>query len=283
MPTEIGDFLRSRRARITPGQAGLAPGTGRRRVPGLRREELALLAGVSADYYVHLEQGRTAHVSDRVLDAIAGALGLSGTEREHLGNLARPRRRGPRAPRQQVSSHARALLDLMDDVPALVMGRRMDVLASNQGADAVFGAAAMAGPGAARAVFLDPQARVDYLNWDDVAADIAGHLKLEAGRHPDDPLLASLVGELCIASPEFRRLWDHGDVRQKTTGRTHLAHPLVGELTFSYEVMQIAGRPDQFVITYAYARGTPTAERVQLLLSWNAQTRSVPSVRTGQT
>ncbi len=167
----------------------------------------------------------------------------------------------------------------MDDVPALVMGRRTDVLAWNLAADAVFGAAAMAGPGAARAVFLDSQARVDHLNWDEVAADIAGHLKLEAGRHPDEPLLASLIGELCIASPEFRRLWAHGDVRQKTTGRTHLDHTLVGELAFSYEVMQIAGRPDQFVTTYAYERGTPTAERIQLLLSWNAQTPTVPSVR----
>lgn len=266
---EIGTFLRTRRARVTPAQAGINPGLTRRRVPGLRREELAQLAGVSVDYYVHLEQGRAAHVSDAILDALARVLELSAVEREHLGNLAHSRRSRPGST-PPLSAHVRQLLDLMSDIPALVMGRRMEVLGWNSAAEAVFGMTSMtaADGGVARAMFLDSAARTLYLNWDDVAADVVGQLRLEAGQYPDDPRLASLVGELSMRSEPFRQLWANGDVKRKIGGITRLAHPVVGELEFHYGVQALIEQPFQSLLTYSYARGSSTAERVQLLLSW---------------
>lgn len=270
MTSELGEFLRARRARISPQQVGLAPGLGRRRVPGLRREETALLAGVSVNYYVHLEQGRTAHVSDSVLDAVARVLCLTDTEREHLANLVRPGRSGQQ-PTARLSPSVRQLLDLMHEVPAVVLGRRMELLACNDAAQAVFGAQlARPGTSAARAFFLDPRARSQHLSWDSVAADLVAQLRLEAGRHPDDAKLASLVGELSMGSEPFARLWARGDVRTKTDGLTRLAHPLVGELELTYQILQLPDRPEQSIATYSYGLGTPTQERMRLLLSWHA-------------
>lgn len=282
---EIGAFLRNRRARVTPEQVGLNPGLTRRRVPGLRREELAQLAGVSVDYYVHLEQGRAAHVSDAILDALARVLTLTEDEREHLGDLAhpRPRRNAPGAT-PALSAHARQLLDLMTDIPALVMGRRMEVLGWNPAADAVFGMRVMtaADRSVARSFFLDPKGPALYLNWTAVATDIVGQLRLEAGRYPDDRRLASLVGELSMRSEPFRRLWAKGDVKRKADGTTHLAHQIGGELTFDYGVHALVGHPFQSLITYSYPIGSPTAERLQLLLSWHTEPAAVPGDRAAE-
>jgi len=267
--TGIGEFLRSRRARISPTDVGLPAGAGHRRVPGLRREELAQLAGVSVDYYVRLEQGRDAHVSDAVLDAVARVLGLTAVEREHLGNLARPQPDRGRPRRQAVSAGMRRLLDAMHNVPALVLGRRMDILAWNAAADAVFDLTALrpAARNSARLVFLGPDARARYLNWDVVAAEVVAHLRLEAGRYPDDPLLASLIGDLSINSDAFRRLWARNDVKRKTSGATRVAHPLVDELDFAYEMLTLSAQADQFLAAYTFVAGSPTEERMTQLLT----------------
>lgn len=274
MANDIGDFLRSRRARVTPAQAGLPAGLTRRRVPGLRREELATLAGVSVDYYVHLEQGRTAHVSQAVLDSIAHVLQLDDIEQEHLRNLAHPRRHQPhQAP--PVSDRMQRLLDVMFDVPALIIGRRMQVLAHNATAAAVFNLSAMT-LGAAQAVFLDPAAKASYLNWDSIATDVVGHLRLESSRYPGDRQLADMIDHLSANSDAFRRLWALRDVDQKTDGITRIAHPLVGELEFDYNTMLLPNQPEHFLIAYSYHRNSPTAERLQMLQSWNTTQPSKP-------
>ena len=272
MTSAVGEFLRSRRARITPAQAGIVEGTGRRRVPGLRREELARLAGVSVDYYVRVEQGRSENVSDAVLDAIARVLQLDGVEREHLHNLARPGRRArtARPRRRAVDPVLQRVLDAMLDVPAVVLGRRMDVLAANTAAQAVFVVSDMAGGNGARHIFLDRRARSFYRNWPDVAREVVAHLRLEAGRFPSDPALAALIGDLSIGSAEFRRLWATQDVLRKSAGVTEVAHPEVGELSFSYRMLTMPATPDQVVATYTYEPGSPTHERMRLLLSWFA-------------
>ncbi len=249
-------------------------------MPGLRREELAQLAGVSVDYYVRLEQGRGAHVSDAVLDAVARVLGLTEIEREHVGNLARPKLDHPRPRRQSVSAGMRRLLDAMRGVPALVLGRRMDILAWNRTADAVFNLTAMrpAGRNGATLVFLGPDARALYLNWDVVAVEVVAHLRLEAGRYPDDPLLASLIGDLSINSDAFRRLWARNDVKQKTSGVTRVSHPLVGELDFAYEILRLSAQADQSLTAYTFVEGSPTDERMKRLLSWTAAEINVQTI-----
>jgi len=275
---DIGDFLRSRRARVKPAQAGLPAGLTMRRVPGLRREELATLAGVSVDYYVHLEQGRSAHVSQAVLDSIARVLRLDDVEQEHLSNLAHPRRHQPQQT-QPVSARTQRLLDVMFDVPALIIGRRMQVLGHNDAAAAVFDMATLT-HGVAQALFLDPSAAAAYLNWDTIATEIVGHLRLESGRYPTDHQLAALITQLSVNSDAFRRLWALRDVDQKTSGTTRIAHPLVGELEFDYNTMLLPAEPGHFLIAYSYHRDSPTAERMQLLLSWNTAPPAEPARRS---
>ncbi len=259
---------------------GLPAGAGHRRLLGLRREELAQLAGVSVDYYVRLEQGRSAHVSDAVLDAVAQVLGLTEVEREHLGNLARPKLDRGRSRRQSVSAGIQRLLNAMHNVPALVIGRRMDILAWNEAADAVFDLTAMrsVARNSATLVFLGPDTRTRYLNWDVVAAEVVAHLRLEAGRYPDDPLLASLIGDLSINSDAFRRLWARNDVKQKTSGATRVAHPFVGELDFAYEILTLSAQVDQFLTAYTFVEGSPTDERMKRLLSWAAAEITVQTI-----
>ncbi|GAA4953875.1 helix-turn-helix domain-containing protein [Actinoplanes utahensis] len=267
--TDIGTFLRARRAAIRPEQVGL-PALGRRRVPGLRREELAQLAGVSPDYYIRLEQGRSRNVSDAVLHSVARVLGLDRTEMEHLHNLARPRATG--CALRRVRPGVQALLDMMETVPAFVLGRRLDVLAWNALGDAVNGFSSW--PAARRniiqQVFFDPAARTLYPQWETVAAESVAHLQLDAGRHPGDPLLAAMVGELTIGSPEFARMWAAQRVREKSSGVKVLHHPLVGEMEFGYETLAVAGEPDQALVTYTAAPGSPAHEALRLLSSWNA-------------
>ncbi|MET8170504.1 helix-turn-helix transcriptional regulator [Streptomyces sp. NPDC005329] len=277
METTIGEFLRTRRERITPEQAGLPPSLTRRRVAGLRREEVALLAGVSPDYYQRLEQGRTAQVSDQVLDAVAQALSLSDVETEHLRNLARPRRTGAKAGAAQRASRAVPdeplvrLLEAMGDAPAVLLDARLDIVAANAAAEAVFDVSGMPQPrNAARELFLHPEAQARYSNWEAVAAETVAQLRLLTGRHPDDAKLATLVGELAIRSEPFRQLWATGDVREKRLGVVRIVHPIVGSLEFDYHMLTVPARPDRSLLTYLPRLGSPTAEAVGMLLSWVA-------------
>ncbi|MFF4197634.1 helix-turn-helix transcriptional regulator [Nonomuraea sp. NPDC001831] len=243
----MGQFLRSRRARIHPADAGL-PASGRRRVSGLRREEVALLAGVSVDYYIRLEQERVQNVSDAVLDAVARVLRMDDTERAHLRDLLRPARHVSRPVLRPGLSR---LLDLADGMPAFVLGPRMDVLAWNTLADRVSGFAGV--PDGRRnqllQVFLAPHTRTLYPDWAEVAADTVAYLRLYAGRHPEDPLLAELVAELS-ADPDFVRLWAEHGVAEKTYGTKRLRHPELGELEFGYETLAVPGQPDLVIVMY---------------------------------
>lgn len=275
--SELGAFLRSRRARLRPEDVGL-PSYGRRRVPGLRREELAQLAGVSVDYYVRLEQGRVQHPSDGVLDAIADALRLDDDERSHLHDLVgtrRPLRRAPR-PQRRVRPELRALLDAMTNVPAFVLGHRMDVLAWNELASALvadFAAIDAERRNMAWLAFLDEDSRHLYPDWDQVARDTVGFLRLAAGRHPEDTALAALIGELSVKSDDFRRWWASHHVRAKTHGTKRMVHPLVGELTLHYETLAVSGDPDQSLVTYTAKPGSASERALTLLASLAAGRR----------
>jgi transcriptional regulator with XRE-family HTH domain len=274
MEHDIGAFLRSRRARMRPEDVGL-PDFGRRRVPGLRREELARLASVSVDYYVRLEQGRTSNVSDGVLDAVAGALGLSDVERDHLRMLAHARADPATAPDDAPQTLAPGLGDLLGaiaDVPAFVLGRRTDVLGCNALGGAVTGFATLppADRNSARWTFGHPESRERYADWHQVAADTVAFLALDAGRHPGDPKLAALIGELSIESEDFRRLWARHDVLEQTHGTKRVRHPVVGELSFAYRNLTLEDTPDQWLCVLVAESGSPTTERLRLLGSWIA-------------
>ncbi|MFK0114627.1 helix-turn-helix domain-containing protein [Streptomyces sp. NPDC090994] len=274
---ELSEFLRTRRARLKPEDVGL-PSYGRaRRVPGLRREELAQLAGVSVAYYTRLEQGNGRNVSAEVLEAIARALRLTDAERAHLTHLAKPKQqRGRHAVRaQQVRPALRQLLDSIDTVPAYITGRRTDVLAYNPLASALFGdwdRMPALERNWARLVFLRPDYRELFVEWDGKASDIVGYLRMDAGCHTDDPLLASLVGELSMKSATFRRLWAAHDVKEKSHGVKRMRHPLVGELTLSFETFRLVDDADQSLITYHAEPGSPSADALRLLASWSAET-----------
>jgi transcriptional regulator with XRE-family HTH domain len=258
---DLGDFLRTRRARLQPSDVGL-PDYGRRRVPGLRREELAQLAGVSVDYYVRLEQGRDIHPSDSVLDAIAGALRLDEDERAHLIALVRPRRRARRRPAERVRPGVQRLLDRMGDVPAHVVGRRLDVLAYNELAGALL--SGFREPNLMRHVFLDESARDLYPEWESVAAQTVAFLRLSAGQDPDDAQLVELVGELSLRSADFRRMWARHDVKSKCFGLKRFMHPQVGLLELDYETLALPDA-DQLIVTYTAAPGSPSETALQLL------------------
>ncbi|MFD8255153.1 helix-turn-helix domain-containing protein, partial [Streptomyces werraensis] len=272
---ELSEFLRTRRARLKPQDVGL-PDLGRhRRVPGLRREELAQLAGVSVAYYTRLEQGNGRNVSTEVLDAIARALRLSDAEHAHLTHLARPgrRRKRPEPRSRQARPALLQLLDAMETVPAYVVGRRSEILAWNRMATAVFGDWGALPPQErnwARMVFLDPAQRELFVEWDQKACDMVAYLRMDAGQHPDDPALSALVGELSVKSEEFRTLWARHDVKEKSHGVKRLRHPLVGELTLLWESFRPAGEAEQSLVTYFAESGSPSAEALRLLGSWNA-------------
>ncbi|MFF9032793.1 helix-turn-helix transcriptional regulator [Streptomyces iakyrus] len=287
--SEIREFLRTRRARITPDQAGLAPHGGARRVPGLRREEVAQLAGVSVDYYIRLERGRTRGVSEAVLEAIARALQLDDTERAHLFDLAQPtasraRSKRPLAP-QRVHPVLYRTLDSLS-VPAVVQGRRTDVLAANRLAHALytdFEARPRRERNFARFVFLDEAARRLYVDWERVAGDCLAMLRLYAGRHPDDPQLTELVGELSLHSDAFRGMWADHDVIAHTTGTKRLHHPLVGDLTLDYLVLAVEGDPEQTLTLYTPEPASPSAEALDLLAGWTRPSATAPNAREGTT
>ncbi|MFE5659512.1 helix-turn-helix domain-containing protein [Streptomyces sp. NPDC056517] len=277
LSAELSEFLRSRRARLKPEDVGL-PDFGRhRRVPGLRREELAQLAGVSVAYYTRLEQGNGRNVSMEVLDSIARALRLSDTERAHLTHLAKPtakkrQHRAAFARPQQVRPGLRHLLDAMEGIPAFVVGRRLDVLAWNRMARALMGDFEAMEPterNVARMVFLGPNSRDLYRDWECKATEVVSVLRLYAGCYPEDPALLALVGELSVRSEEFRSLWAAHTVADKGHGTKVLRHPLVGEMTLTYESMQVAGGdPDLMLITYQAEPGTASADALRLLAQW---------------
>ncbi|MDC2945748.1 MULTISPECIES: helix-turn-helix domain-containing protein [Streptomyces] len=270
---ELSEFLRTRRARLKPEDVGLPEFGRHRRVPGLRREELAQLAGVSVAYYTRLEQGNGRNVSAEVLDAIARALRLSDAEHNHLTHLAKPKahKKKPSARPQQVRGALRQLIDSLDGVPAYITGRRSDILVWNRMAAAVFGdwsELPAQERNWARMVFLRPDYRDLYIDWEQKAADIVSYLRMDAGCHPDDPRLSALVGELSVKSEEFRRLWATHDVKEKSHGVKRMRHPLVGDLTLSFESFPLPDDHEQTLITYHAEPGSPSAEALRLLASW---------------
>ncbi|MFF3907726.1 helix-turn-helix domain-containing protein [Streptomyces sp. NPDC001848] len=270
---ELSEFLRTRRARLKPEDVGL-PDFGRhRRVPGLRREELAQLAGVSVAYYTRLEQGNGRNVSAEVLDAIARALRLSDAEHAHLTHLAKPKahKKKPSARTQQVRAPLRQLLDSFDGVPAYIVGRRADILAWNRMAAAVFGDWAQLPPQErnwARMTFLKPEYLDLFVDWEQKAIDIVCQLRYEAGCHPDDPRLSALVGELSVKSEDFRRLWATHDVKEKSHGLKRLRHPLVGDLALQFESFRVPDDGELALVTYHAEPGSASAEALRLLASW---------------
>ncbi|MCO5968378.1 helix-turn-helix domain-containing protein [Actinoallomurus soli] len=245
---QLGEFLRTRRARLRPEDVGLVSYGDRRRVPGLRREELALLAGVSASYYSRLERGHSLNASLEVLDAIARALDLNAAERRHLHDLAAAPRRPAadrRPPPERVTTAIRQMVSALADVPVIVLGRRGDVLAWNRTGHALYAGHLDCGaperpaerPNMPRLVFCDAHTRELYADWPHKARDVVGHLRLAAGRHPDDPALASLIGELTMRSPEFAGMWSDHKVGVCDVGVYDMRHPLVGAMTVTQQTL----------------------------------------------
>jgi transcriptional regulator with XRE-family HTH domain len=277
---DVRDFLVTRRARITPQQAGLTFYGGNRRVPGLRREEVAMLAGVSADYYTRLEKGNLAGVSDTVLDAIAAALHLDEAERLHLLDLARaantsPARAARRPAPRQVRPGIQLILDGMTDTPAFVRNGRLDILAVNPLGRALYSPAFAdtARPvNLARFRFFDPAARDFYPDFTDSARTTVELLRTEAGRDPYNKSLTALIGELSTRSEEFRTLWAAHNVRLHRTGTKHFRHPAVGTLDLMFEAMALEADEGLTLIAYTAQPGTPSHDGLKLLASW-AETR----------
>lgn len=282
---EVRDFLSSRRARLSPADVGLPPTTGRRRVAGLRRDEVAVLAGVSSEYYARLERGSVSGVSDSVLDALATALRLDEAERLHLRNLAQaanePARRRRPAPsrRAKVRPSMQRVLDAMATAPAYVRDSRMDVVATNALARElhapVYQFARLTGtaPNLGRFAFLDPAGQAYYADWQQVAHDCVAALHAAAGRNPYDKALTDLVGELSTRSDVFRTMWATHDVRLHRTGTKRLRHPDVGVLTLDYDVMELVADPGLTMVVYSAAADAPAADGLALLASL-AATRS---------
>lgn len=271
---QLGEFLRARRSRLRPEDVGLPRFGERRRVSGLRREELAQLAGVSVSYYTRLEQGQSVNASEAILDALADALKLDNHERRHLRELAAQRPQPTRRPPvERVSSLTRDLLRSLDNVPALVVGRRTDILAWN-----ALGHALFAGhvdptlvdrpadrPNLARLLFLDPHTRDLYVDWPRKARAVVGNLRLVAGRHPEDALLAGLIGELSMQSQEFVSLWADHRVKPCEADTYDLRHPLVGSLTVTQQNLRVARNPEQSLCLVTTAAGSASADTMQLL------------------
>jgi transcriptional regulator with XRE-family HTH domain len=273
---ELSQFLTSRRARVTPEQAGL-PTYGQRRVPGLRREEVASLAGVSVEYYKRLERGNATGASDSVLEALADAPRLDDAERAHLIDVARaaspvaPRRRrvgGPAS--QRVRPAVQRILDSIGS-PATVTNLRCDYLAANQLGRALYAPlfeSREQPPNSARFTFLDPVAQEFFVDWEKAAKDLVAALRSMAGRNPYDRALSDLVGELSTRSDAFRTWWAAHNVRYHQTGTKRLHHPVVGDLELSYEVMELAADAGLRLAIFTAEPGTRSEEGVNLLASW---------------
>ena len=287
--TEIREFLSTRRARITPEQAGLPAYGGNRRVKGLRREEVAMLAGVSVDYYVRMERGSLAGASESVLDALADALKLDEAERTHLLALARESgarssSRRKRAAPASVRPAIQQVLDAMIDAPAWVRNGRHDIVAMNQLARALY-SPVLADPrrpaNTTRFVYLDPEAAEEFfVDYQRIANDAAAMLRLEAGRNPHDKALIELVGELSTRSELFRRRWASHDVQFHRSGQKRLRHPVVGQLDLDFESMELSSAPGLQLNVYTAAADTPTADALKLLASWAASQEDLPTEAT---
>ena len=274
--SEIRDFLTSRRARIKPEDVGLTT-YGPRRVPGLRREEVATLAGVSVDYYNRMERGNLGGASESVLDALAGALQLDEAERAHLHDLARASGPSARSRRRSMKQNVRPsvqwMLDSMTGSAAIAENGRLDALATNRLGRA-FHSHLFDGSGRpvnfARFVFLDPRAEEFFADWERAAKDCAALLRSEAGRTPYDRELSDLVGELSTQSEEFRGHWATHDVRLHNKGEKRFSHPVVGELELSYNRIELPGDPGVVIVAYTAEPGSKSAEAFSLLASWAA-------------
>ena len=277
---EIREFLSSRRAKITPTQAGLPAHGGQRRVAGLRREEVALLAGVSVDYYVRLERGNLGGVSESVLDAVARALQLDEAERGHLFDLARSANTPTRARRRRTSQQVRpGVLRVLEalSAPAFVRNGRFDILAANRLGQALYAPvfesstrAAKRPPNHARFAFLDPRAEEFYGDWHRAANDVVAILHSEAGRNPYDRDLTELIGELSTRSEAFRSLWAAHDVRYHDTGTKQFRHPVVGDLFLTYEVMELRSDRELTMFVYSAEPDSADEEALSFLASWAA-------------
>jgi transcriptional regulator with XRE-family HTH domain len=286
LAAEVRQFLSTRRARITPEQAGLPVYGGQRRVTGLRREEVALLAGMSVDYYVRLERGNLSGASDSVLEALAHALQLDEAERTHLYDLARaatPSGRRPTATSSRVRPTIMRLLDSMTDVPAYVRNGRFDILAANTLGRALYAPLfdsplfAQRGPvNSARFMFLDPASKDFWVDWDKGADDAVAFLRTETGRAPHDKALTDLIGELTTRSDDFARRWARHDVKFHRSGVKNLRHPLVGELALPYEALDLPFDPGLRLNFYTPEPDSREREALALLASWATTGTIVP-------
>ena len=282
---EIRQFLTTRRAKLTPEQAGLSTYGRNRRVPGLRREEVALLAGISIEYYTRLERGNARGVSEEVLDGIARALQLDEVERAHLidlvrtANAARPARR--RATPHRVRPSVQRLLDSMTGTAAFLRNGRLDILAANQLGYALY-APAFLDPvrpvNLARFVFLDRRSREFYRDWDGIAHAGVGSLRAEAGRAPHDQALTELVGELSLRSQEFRVRWAAHDVHYYRSGVQPFHHPLVGDLTLNYDALELPADPGLTMVAYTAEAGSSAQHALDLLASWTSTPDQAPAI-----
>ncbi len=287
--SEVREFLTSRRAKITPQHAGLPLYGRQRRVSGLRREEVALLAGISVEYYTRLERGNAHGVSDEVLEAVSRALQLNEAEHAHLLDLARTAnaQRPPRrasAP-QRVRPSIQRIVDAMSEIPAFVQNGRLDVLYANDLAAALYRDMLqdrVRPPNSARFLFLDPRARTLYLDWDSVARDIVAALRGTAGRNPYDRALSDLIGVLSTRSEEFRTRWARHDVRFHRSGTKRLHHSLVGDLTLVYETLELPADPTLTLVTYSAEPGSDSEAALHELARWTA-TRAKLSAVEAQT
>jgi transcriptional regulator with XRE-family HTH domain len=279
-PNEIREFLTSRRARLTPMDIGLPDFGGRRRVAGLRREEVALVAGISVEYYTRLERGNATGVSEGVLDGVSRALKLDDVETTHLSDLVRaanagttlrPRRTPPRT--QQVTPVVQQILEGMTDTPTIVQTANLDVIASNRLGRALFSDlfdAPAKTPNFARYVFLDPRAKEFYRDWEAVAEQVVALLRTAAGRTPADRSLTNLVGELSMSSIQFRTLWASHTVREHRSGDKDVHHPVIGDLHLVFESMELSSHPGLLLIAYTAAPGSEAADNLRLLATWTA-------------
>lgn len=272
----LGAFLRSRRDGLSPAQAGIDPFPGARRVPGLRKEELAVLAGLSPDYYSRVEQGRQSHVSREVLDALARALRLDDVEREHLLDLADPgssalrRPGGGRELPQRPDPGLLRVMDALGHLPVILLGHRGDVLARNALIPAVLGTELPPGSSLLRWLFLDSLARDRIINWEAFAQASVGALRRESGRNPGDRRLVRLVAEVSAADPEVARWWDDQGVRDYASVAKRIRHPRAGDLEFDIEIVTGPADPEQRLVVYTVQADSPTARLMPLLASWGA-------------
>ncbi|MDP9696794.1 UNVERIFIED_ORG: transcriptional regulator with XRE-family HTH domain [Arthrobacter globiformis] len=288
---EIREFLMTRRARITPEQAGLpAFGYRRRRVNGLRREEVALLAGMSTEYYIRLERGNAKGVSESVLEGISQALKLDDAEQVHLYDLVRaanegthPARRRSPARAQQVRPGVQRMIDAMTALPTVVQNERLDIVASNQVGRAFYSEMYIQPQRPAnfgRFLFLDPRSRDFYRNWDDAAQQTVALLRGAAGRAPYDRDLSDLIGELATRSDDFRTLWASHDVRLHHSGSKQVHHPIVGDLDLTFEALEVATDKGLSILAYTAEPGSTSHDSLQLLAHWAATNNQPPQHQT---